>query len=70
PFRLLADSEAIEEARLVEANLGAEAGPTLLFAVDGDHAGLEDALRAADAVGRAELTPVDDRRAVLMLTLV
>lgn len=69
PFRLLADSEALEEARLVEANLGGDEGPTLLFAVDGDYAGLDDALRDAPAVERAELTPVDERRAVLMLTL-
>ena len=69
PFRLLADSEAIEETRLVEANLGVEGGPTLLFAVDGDHDGLVEALRGEAAVARAELTAVDERRAALMLTL-
>ena len=68
-FRLLADSAAVEEARLVEANLGADVGPTMLFSVDGEHAGLADALVAEPGVGRAEVTPVDEGRAVLLLTL-
>lgn len=68
-FQLLADSAEIEETRLVEANLGGESGPTLLFSVDGVHDGLAAALRGEDAVRRAENTPIDDRRSVLLLTL-
>jgi predicted DNA binding protein len=68
-FRLLADSPALEECRLVEANLGGDVGPTMLLSVDGDHDGLADALRDEAGVHRAEVTPLDDRRAVLMLTI-
>ena len=68
-FQLLADSAGIEEARLVEVNLGAAAGPTMLFSVDGDHAGLAEALRGEAAVGRAEVSAIDDGRAVLMVSL-
>lgn len=68
-FHLLADSGAIEETRLLEWNLGGEVGPTLLFSVDGDYGGLADALLDDDAIHRVEITPVADRRAVLLVTL-
>lgn len=68
-FRLLADSPGIEETRLVELNLGGDVGPTMLFTVDGEHTGLAEALLATAAVNRAEVTPVADRRAVLLVTL-
>lgn len=69
PFQLLADSPAIDETRLVELNLGGDIGPTMLFSIDGDHVGLDEALRAHGAVHRAEVTPVADGRSVLLLTL-
>lgn len=69
PFVLLADSAKIEETRLVELNLGGEVGPTMLFMVDGDHTGLGATLSETAAVHRAEVTCIDDRQAVLMVTL-
>lgn len=68
-FHLLADSEAVEETRLLEWNLGGEIGPTMLFSVDGDYDGLADALLEDDAIHRAEITPIDERQAVLLVTL-
>lgn len=69
-FRLLADSDASDETRLLEWNLGGEIGPTMLFSVDGADADIDRVLLEGDAVHRAELTPMDDGRAVLLLTLV
>ncbi|MFB6352880.1 MAG: helix-turn-helix domain-containing protein [Halobacteriales archaeon] len=68
-FHLLADSAAVEETRLLEINLGGEVGPTLLFSVDGDHGGLADDLLEDDAIHRAEVTPLADDQAVLMVTI-
>lgn len=68
-FQLLADSPAVEETRLIEGNLGGGGGPTMLFSVDGEYAGLDEQLLEDDAVGRAELTPVDENHAVLLVTL-
>lgn len=70
PYKLLADSEAVEETRLLEWNLGGEIGPTMLFSVDGDYDGLAGTLLDDDAIHRAEITPIDERQAVLLVTVV
>lgn len=68
-FRLIADSEHVEETRLVGWNLAGEAGPTALFAVRGDVDAVRSSLPDVPAVATAEVAAVGDGHFVLLLRL-
>lgn len=68
-FELLADSDDIRETRLLELNLGGEVGPTMLFAVEGNHAGLAEELVDEAPIERVDVTPIAAERAVVLATV-
>ncbi|MFB6361574.1 MAG: helix-turn-helix domain-containing protein, partial [Halobacteriales archaeon] len=68
-FSLIADSERIEETRLLEWNVGEDGRPTLLFTVEGDWAGLPDQLRAAPSIAQITANGITEEQAVLLVTL-
>jgi predicted DNA binding protein len=68
-FRLIAASKQIREARLLGWNVSNVDRPSGLFAVDGDLAGFRADMETAKYVVEADVTPVDDDRFYLLLTL-
>lgn len=65
-FRIVADSTAVDEARLLEWNRAGPGGVTVLFAVDGDREALEPALADAPGVTGLDASSVGaDRHYVL-----
>lgn len=70
-FRLVADSTHVREARLVGWNLADDTAVTVLFAVDGDEAGVRANLPEVDGhpVRSAETAPLSRGRFALLLQL-
>ncbi|MFB6359859.1 MAG: helix-turn-helix domain-containing protein [Halobacteriales archaeon] len=68
-FSLLADSDRIEETRLLEWNAGEDGQPTLLFTVEGEWRELPEQLRSDPAVAEATANSITEDRAVLLITL-
>jgi predicted DNA binding protein len=68
-FGLIADSEHVQEARLLGWNTSNADRPTGLFAVDGDLAGFRDELEPSAAVVAADVSPVTEDRFYVLLTL-
>lgn len=68
PFLLLADSAAVDEARLHDWTVTSD-HVTALFTVDGDRSGFAEELASHPAVASAETERIDDDRFSLLLTL-
>lgn len=66
-FRLLAESPAIEEARLFEWNPAPEDALTALYAVDGDVTAIAEEVGESSAVLNYEITRVDETQFYILI---
>lgn len=68
-FLALADSPAIEEARLLEFNAGESAAPTALFDIDGPVDHLRTSLADDPAISNLDTMAVADDRGLALVTI-
>lgn len=68
-FNLLAHSDIVEQARVLEVNTSVDGVETFLFAIDGDHSAFSEQAIETPGVESVEVSPVASDRAHALLVM-